>query len=291
MTQRPRKRNCKRMPRRLQYTFPTEHVPSYFQDWLTHRFWGHWGCQCQDQSSFEPHAKPRQNARYLEKTMYETIKQIGQKKTDGQVLPVPFEELELCGVCARWRGDQTVYPGGSKLWGEIVGEKTMKQFSSDICSREQFFQHMQFDSLRVELLFWWSPLIIPGKPMPDHAWSFANGFGQDSGGVQRCFRIWSPKHISRLNVIQKKQRIVFGQYTTSKLSYWLAPAGHPWADQGCGGRTQGTRDCVWAVENEEIQEVKRGMTPVKFEMWFSVIAQFFDVGGSGWKWHHFLSIS
>ena len=193
MTQRPRKRNCKRMPRRLQYTFPTEHVPSYFQDWLTHRFWGHWGCQCQDQSSFEPHAKPRQNARYLEKTMYETIKQIGQKKTDGQVLPaVPFEELELCGVCARWRGDQTVYPGGSKLWGEIVGEKTMKQFSSDICSREHFFQHMQFDSLRVELLFWWSPLIIPGKPMPDHAWSFANGFGQDSGGVQRCFRIWSP---------------------------------------------------------------------------------------------------
>lgn len=116
-------------------------------------------------------------------------------------------------------------------------------------------------------------MIIPGKPMPDHAWSFANGFGQDSGGVERCFRIWSPKMFQDWTWFRKNKES-FGQYTTSKLSYWLAPAGHPWADQGCEGRTQGTRDCVWAVENEEIQEVKRGMTPVNFEMWFSVIAQF-----------------
>jgi hypothetical protein len=91
--------------------------------------------------------------------MYETIKQIGQKKLMDKFCPrYPLRSSNFAGsVRADVETKQSTLEaqnyGGSKLWGEIVGEKTMKQFSSDICSSEHFFQHMQFDSLRVELLF------------------------------------------------------------------------------------------------------------------------------------------
>ena len=139
----------------------------------------------------------------------------------------------------------------ARKYGEKMGKRWGKKETMRVLFWYLFksvsFQHMRFDNFRVELFFWWYPLINPGKPMPDHAWSFADGFGQVSGGVQRCFRIWGPKVFQDWKwFTNEMQRIVFGKYTTLKLG-WL------W---------QVSRELIKAVEDAR-KELETACEPLK----------------------------